>query len=70
VNVPGIRDLLEPGRTGDLWPRGDAAALAVLLRRYREDRALRQQAGAEAARRAQRLTSAALAQALGSLYGI
>jgi glycosyltransferase involved in cell wall biosynthesis len=70
VDVPGIRDLVEPGRTGDLWPRGDAAALAVLLRRYREDPALRQQAGAEAARCASRLTPAALAQALGSLYGI
>jgi len=69
VDVPGIRDLVEPGRTGDLWPRADAAALAVLLRRWRENPALRREAGAEAARRAARLTPEALAQALLSLYG-
>lgn len=69
VDIPGIRDLVEPGKTGDLWPRGDAAALAVLLRQWQSDFLRRRKAGEEARRRAARLTFPALADALLRLYG-
>lgn len=69
ADVPGIRDLVEPGKTGDLWPRGDAAALAVLLRQWQNALPLRRKAGEEARRRAAELTPEALAHALVRLYG-
>ncbi|HVN32167.1 MAG TPA: glycosyltransferase family 4 protein [Thermoanaerobaculaceae bacterium] len=31
ADLPGVRDLVEPGTTGDLYPPSDAAALAVLM---------------------------------------
>lgn len=70
VDVPGIRDLVEPGKTGDLWPQGDAAALAVLLRQWQQDRPRREKAGKEARRLAGELTPQALADALFLLYGM
>jgi glycosyltransferase involved in cell wall biosynthesis len=69
VDVPGIRDRLVPGLSGDLWPRGDAAALAVLLARWAGDEKLRQKAGEKARELASVLTPQALALALHKLYG-
>lgn len=68
VDVPGIRDLVVPGTTGELWPRGDAAALAVLLRRWQNDAELCRQGGEKARQRASRLTAQALSRELLRLY--
>ncbi len=68
VDVPGIRDLVIPGVTGALWPRGDAAALATLLAQWQHNPELRQKAGEEARERTARLTHEALGQTLLALY--
>jgi glycosyltransferase involved in cell wall biosynthesis len=52
ADLPGVHDVLEPGSTGALFPPGDAAALAVLLRQWSGDPGLRERAGAAAARHA------------------
>ncbi|MCS7183335.1 MAG: glycosyltransferase [Thermoanaerobaculum sp.] len=68
VDVPGIRDLVEPGVSGELWPRGDAAALAVLIQKWKENPQRCREAGSRARQRVQGLTSAALSRALMELY--
>lgn len=68
VDVPGIRDVVVPGVTGELWPRGDAAALATLLRQWQQDPKLRQEAGRKARERVASLTSQALSRELLHLY--
>ncbi|MFH1177105.1 MAG: glycosyltransferase [Acidobacteriota bacterium] len=69
ADLAGVRDLVEPGATGDIFPAEDAAALAVLLRRWSTDPALRERAGAAAAARAIReWTPARLAAAALDLY--
>ncbi len=70
ADLPGVRDLVEPGVTGDVYPASDAAALAVLLAAWARDPAARRAAGAAAAARArERWTPAALAGAALALYG-
>lgn len=68
VDVPGIRDLVIPGLTGELWPRGDAAALATLLRKWQHNPELRQKAGKEARQRVAGFTPEALSRELLCLY--
>jgi glycosyltransferase involved in cell wall biosynthesis len=70
ADLPGVRDLVEPGVTGDLYPASDAAALAVLLAGWARNAAHRRGAGEAAATRARtRWTPARLAEAALSLYG-
>ena len=52
ADLPGVRELVEPGVTGDLYPASDAAALAVLLGEWARDPARRRTAGEAAAARA------------------
>jgi len=67
--VAGVEDLVERGVTGDLYPRHDAAALAVRLRRWAGDAGLRAAAGRTAAERAARTwTAERLAATLDALY--
>lgn len=68
VDVPGIRDLVVPGVTGELWPRGDAAALATLLAQWQQNPELRRKAGEKARERVSGLTPQALSQQLLKLY--
>lgn len=44
----GIPEIVRPGRTGELVPPGDAAALSAALLRMLRDAALRRRYGAEA----------------------
>ena len=69
ADLPGVRDLVEPGVTGDVYPPPDAAALAVLLRSWAADAPRRRVAGAAAAARARASwTSVRLAEAALGLY--
>ncbi len=68
ADIPGVRDLVEPGVTGDVYPADDAAALAVLLRRWGGSEELRRRGAEEVARRAAAWTPAGLAAASLSLY--
>ena len=52
ADLAGVRDLVEPGATGELYPAADAAALAVLIGRWAGDASLRLEAGRHAAARA------------------
>jgi glycosyltransferase involved in cell wall biosynthesis len=49
AELPGVDAVVRPGETGELFPSGDAAALAVLLRSWASDSPRRERA-AEAAR--------------------
>lgn len=70
VDVPGVRDLVEPGVTGDLWMAGHWEALASALASWASDLERCRRAGAAAAARAQTLwTPLALASAALDLYG-
>ncbi len=70
ADLAGVRDLVEPGVTGDLYPASDAAALAVLMSAWARDPTRREAASAAAAARARRLwTPARLAAAALDLYG-
>ena len=51
TDVPGCREVVEPGMTGLLVPSHDAAALAEALRTLLADTALRDRMGQEARRR-------------------
>jgi glycosyltransferase involved in cell wall biosynthesis len=51
-NIGGLPDVVADGETGLLVPPGDAAALAVAMRRLLADAPLREQMGAAARRRA------------------
>lgn len=67
--LPGVADLIEPGRTGDLFPAGDSAVLATLIATWSGDRARLEQAGEAAAAHAASLwTPAALAAEALALY--
>lgn len=68
ADLPGVRDLVEPGVTGDVYPPDDAAALGVLLRRWWGDATLRGRASAAVARAAAAWTPEALAAATLDLY--
>ena len=68
AELPGVRDLVRPGETGDLYPAEDAAALAVLLRRWSGDVPLRARAGKAASERAASWTPAQLADAALAIY--
>ncbi len=68
ADVLGIRDVVEPGCTGDLFTVGDAERLAELLGRWSEDAGRRDAAGAAARRRAEAFAPAATASALMGLY--
>ena len=69
ADLPGVADLVDAGVTGDVYQAEDAAALAVLLRRWAADPALRRAAGSAAAARAGELwTSRRLAAAALELY--
>jgi glycosyltransferase involved in cell wall biosynthesis len=70
ADLPGVRDLVELGVTGDLYPPTDAAALAVLMSAWVRDPARRHAAGEVAAARARVLwTPARLVEAALGLYG-
>lgn len=68
VDVAGIRDVVVPGVTGQLWPRGDAAALATLLAQWQQNPELRRKAGEKARERVSGLTPQALSLKLMQLY--
>jgi glycosyltransferase involved in cell wall biosynthesis len=69
--LPGVRDLVEPNVTGDLYPPADAAALAVLLQTWVTDVTRRRVAGEAAMARARALwTPARLAEAALDLYSV
>lgn len=69
ADLPGVRDLVAPGVTGDLFPPGDVDALAALLRSWSADAPLRRAAGAAARARAEReWTARRLADACLTLY--
>jgi glycosyltransferase involved in cell wall biosynthesis len=69
ADLPGVRDLVEPGGTGDLYPAADAAALAVALTAWAEAPRRCRAAGEAAAARARALwTPERLADAALELY--
>jgi glycosyltransferase involved in cell wall biosynthesis len=69
ADLPGVRDLVEPGVTGDLYAATDAAALAVLIAKWARDPVKRRTAGGAATTRAwAQWTPAALAAAAVELY--
>ena len=68
ADLPGVRDLVRAGVTGDLYAAEDAAALAVLLRRWSADPGLRVSAGAAARDLAGNWTHELLGAAAHSLY--
>lgn len=68
ADLPGVRDLLDPGVTGELYPQGDASTLATLLREWAAYEQRRRTMGAAAARAAARWTPAALAAVAVDLY--
>jgi glycosyltransferase involved in cell wall biosynthesis len=69
ADLPGVRDVVEPGVTGDLYPATDAAALAVLMTGWAREPGRRRAAGEAAAARARTLwTPHRLAEAALDLY--
>ena len=68
ADIPGVADLLRPGVTGELYPAEDAAALAVLLRRWSADPVLRAAVAAAALELAAPWPGARLAAAAAALY--
>ena len=69
ADLPGVRDLVEPGVTGDLYPSHDAAVLAVRIASWARDPARRRAGGEAAAARARSAwTSQSLAAAALDLY--
>ena len=68
ADLPGVGDLVQPGVTGDLYPAEDAAALAVLLRRWSGDTPLCARAGAAARALAATWTYARLADTTLAIY--
>ena len=69
ADLAGVRELVEPGVTGDLYPASDAAALAVLMAEWARDVVRRRNAGEAAAARAGTLcTGERLAEAALDLY--
>ena len=69
ADLPGVRELVEPGVTGDVYPASDAAALAVLMATWAREPTRRRTAGEAAAARAGTLwTAERLAKAALNLY--
>jgi glycosyltransferase involved in cell wall biosynthesis len=69
ADLPGVRDLVEPGVTGDVYPPSDAASLAVLICDWTRNTAVCAAAGAAAQARAREAwTPARLAEAALELY--
>jgi glycosyltransferase involved in cell wall biosynthesis len=69
ADLPGVADLVEPGRTGDLFADADPAALGRLLSSWGTDPARRRAAGGQAAGIArERWNPPALAEASLRLY--
>lgn len=68
ADLPGVGDLVRAGTTGDLYPAEDAAALAVLLRHWSTDAALRARTGEAARHLAAAWTPAGLAECSLALY--
>ena len=68
ADLPGVADLVRPGVTGELYPAEDAAALAVLLRRWAGDPARRGAASAAARELAAPWSGAGLAAVTVALY--
>jgi len=68
ADLPGVRDVVRPGVTGDLYCAGDAAALAVLLRLWAGDRPRRAAAAAAARDLASGWSAGHLAAAADALY--
>ncbi|MGD1147558.1 MAG: glycosyltransferase [Thermoanaerobaculaceae bacterium] len=69
ADLPGVRDLIEPGVTGDVYPANDAAALAVQIASWTRDPAMRRAGSAAAAARARSMwTPQSLAAAAIELY--
>jgi glycosyltransferase involved in cell wall biosynthesis len=69
ADLPGVRDLVEAGVTGALYPRDDAAALAVLLHDWALNPARISRCGRQAAARAAaRWTAERLAAVATGLY--
>lgn len=54
ADLAGVRDLVEPGVTGDLFPPGDVDRLAWLLRTWADDPNRRRRAAAAARHKAER----------------
>jgi glycosyltransferase involved in cell wall biosynthesis len=68
ADLPGVRDLVEVGASGALWPADDAAALAVLLAAWTSDAVLRASSGRAAAASAADRTAGRLASTVIGLY--
>jgi len=70
ADLPGVRDLVEPGVTGEIVPAGDAPATAVAVAAWARDSERRTIAGRAAVSRASRLwTPKLLADGALELYG-
>lgn len=69
ADLAGVAELIEVGATGDVYPRHDAAALAVLLQEWARSDIRRVAGGRRAAARARPWTAANLASVALTLYG-
>lgn len=68
ADLAGAAELIDAGATGDIYPRHDAAALAVLLREWAGNELRRAAGGRRAAARARAWTAEALANVALALY--
>ena len=66
--LPGVTDLVRPGVSGALFPPGDAAALAALVRAWAADQPRRERAGQAARALAAGWTGERLVAAAAELY--
>jgi glycosyltransferase involved in cell wall biosynthesis len=69
ADLAGVTELIEVGATGDVYPRHDAAALAVLLEEWARSEIRRVAGGRRAAARARPWAAATLASVALTLYG-
>ncbi len=68
ADLAGVAELIDVGATGDIYPRHDAAALAVLLNEWAGSEVRRVAGGRRATARARPWTTAALASVALTLY--
>jgi glycosyltransferase involved in cell wall biosynthesis len=68
ADLPGVGAVVRPGETGELFPPGDAAALAVLVRAWAADASRRERAGEVARALAASWTGERLVAAAAELY--
>lgn len=68
ADVGGLPELVEPGVTGELFPKGDAAALARILTKLLTDPARARRLGTNGAARAESLTTEAMVERYFALY--